>query len=140
MTKHRISKKIITILSEIDTKTYTESRSLAISLSTHIGDVHETAKIYRLMVREEPYPEKLSEILQNFANFCIENGRFEEAKTVLQHKLSISDFNYEIYRETEENLIRLAEDIEAKQADYRSKLNRMYRLPVYDDTLNNLVK
>jgi hypothetical protein len=57
----------------------------------------------------------------------------------LQYKLSISDFDYEVYRQTEENLIRLVEDIAVKESDLRSKLNRLYRLPIYDDTLTNLL-
>jgi hypothetical protein len=56
MSKNRISKKIITILSEIDIRTYAQARSLAISLSSHIADAHETVKVYKLMIRDEVYP------------------------------------------------------------------------------------
>jgi hypothetical protein len=122
-------------------KTFKDSpdvRNIALTLSKYIKDIHETCEIYELIIADAEPAEK-PDFLDQYADYCLEWGRIEQANALLQRKLSLERTNFEAYMATIKKLSTLVMDKSHYAERYADNLSSWTRLPEDDPVINGYI-
>lgn len=65
-----------------------EANNYALFLATHVRNIHEACEVYESII-EASSSELAREKLDEYADFCLDWGRYEKANALLQRKLSL---------------------------------------------------
>jgi tetratricopeptide (TPR) repeat protein len=85
-----------------------ELKNYALILSKHVKNISEACEIYDLMIEETKDLSTKIEIIGDYADYCLEWGRYEKATTLLQRKLGLEKNSFENYMITIKKLTAVA--------------------------------
>jgi hypothetical protein len=105
-----------------------EAKNYALTLCTHVRNIHEACEVYELLIESGDHAEKL-EKLNEYADYCLEWGRYEKANALLQQKLCLERDSFENYMATIKKLTTIAMDRTRYMETYQDNLNNWTRLP-----------
>lgn len=77
-----------------DFKELPEARVYALILSTHVRNINDACEIYELMINDSPDPTTKLEKIGEYADYCLDWGRYEKATSLLQWKLKLEKDNF----------------------------------------------
>jgi hypothetical protein len=116
-----------------------EASHYALFLATHVRNIHEACLVYEDIIAAAD-PQEKREKLGEYADYCLEWGRYEKANAVLQQKLSLEKENFENYMATIKKLTAVAMDRTKYMEQYQENLANWTRLPEEDVMLNGYLE
>ena len=106
-----------------------QAKNYALTLSTYTKNIYQACEIYDLIIEEtENLKEKLEKIGE-YADYCLEWGRFEKATTLLQKKLFFERESFGQFNNTIKKLINVSSKQNEYLASYQIKLEGWIRIP-----------
>ena len=85
MKKQAMIKAVIALLK--DFKEVPMARVHALTLSMHVRNIHAACEVYELIIQDTADPATKLQKIGDYADYCLEWGRFEKATSLLQWKL-----------------------------------------------------
>lgn len=117
-----------------------EATYYALTLSTHIRNIHEACEVYEIIIEQTKDISEKVEKLGEYADYCLEWGRYEKANLLLQCKLSLERQSFENYMATIKKLTVVAMDRSRYNDIYQDNLANWTRLPEEDVILNGYLE
>lgn len=71
-----------------------DAYNYALILCTHVRNIHEACEVYESIVNNSTDPQFTKDKLGEYADYCLEWGRYEKANALLQRKLSLEKDNF----------------------------------------------
>ncbi len=114
-----------------------EAKNYALVLCTHVRNIHEACEVYEIIIESTNDKQLKKEKLGEYAEYCLEWGRYEKATALLQRRLSLEKESFDNYMGTIQKLTNLAKDRNSYLDRYQENLTNWSRLHEEDSTLND---